>query len=84
MPTADGRAAHRRVLGGGGPVALDAVSLHPDWISSAERNALNARGVELTLWSRSLGPRQLRTLADLEPRFVSTSDAVRLRRWLGE
>lgn len=64
-------------------VALDAVSLHPDWISSAQRDALSARGVELTLWSHSLGPRQLRILADLEPRFISTSDAVRLRRWLG-
>lgn len=64
-------------------VALDAVSLHPDWINSAQRNALNARNIELTLWSRSLGPRQLRAVADLEPSFVSTSDAVRLRRWLG-
>lgn len=64
-------------------VTLDAVSLHPDWISSAQRSALDARGIELTLWSRSLGPRQFRSLAGLEPRFISTSDAVRLRRWLG-
>lgn len=65
-------------------VALDAVSLHPDWILNAERNALDARGIELTLWSRSLGARQLRAIADLEPRFVSTSDALRLRRWLDD
>lgn len=65
-------------------VALDAVSLHPDWIMNAELRALEARGIELTLWSRSLGARQLRAIADLEPRFVSTSDAVRLRRWLGD
>jgi len=64
--------------------SFDAVSLHPDWMSSAALHTLEARGIELTLWTRTLGARQLRAIADVEPRFVSTSDALRLRRWLGD
>ena len=65
-------------------MALDAVSVHPDWIMNAERSLLRARNIEITLWSRTVGARQLRAIADIEPRFVSTSDALRLRRWLGD
>jgi hypothetical protein len=63
---------------------LEAVSAHPDWLGSAVLSEIRSRDLALTLWSESLGPRQLRAIADLDPRFVSTGDALLLRRWLDD
>jgi hypothetical protein len=63
---------------------FDAVSLPPDFVSSATLRALRARKVQLTLWSHSLQSRQLRAVAELGPVFVSTGDAELLRRWLSD
>jgi hypothetical protein len=46
--------------------------------------ALRSRDIAITLWSQSLGPQQLRAIADLEPVFVSTGDAELLGRWLAD
>lgn len=62
--------------------APDAVSMHPDWVSRGMLATVRATGAQLTLWTRTLGARQLRAIRDLEPVFVSTGDAELLRRRL--
>lgn len=61
---------------------VDMVTAHPHWLSMSERQAINSRGWTLGLWMFSAVPETLQAIEDWNPRWVTTSEAHLLHRWM--
>ncbi|MBA2664639.1 MAG: hypothetical protein H0U74_20295 [Bradymonadaceae bacterium] len=61
---------------------IDFISVHPQWIRSADRHAFASRGFELGYWMFSLVPETLHAIEAHRPSYVTTSEARAFVRWL--
>lgn len=63
-------------------VPLDAVEFHPRHLNTQHREAYRALGLELVQWSFVTTTESFRSIERWEPRFVLSSEAGLLRRWI--
>lgn len=61
---------------------VDMVTAHPHWLHSADRQAIASRDWALGLWMFSAVPETLQAIEDWSPRWVTTSEAHLVHRWL--
>lgn len=61
---------------------IDLVDVHPQWVTENELQAYASRGWELAYWMFSITPETLDAIERDRPRWVTTSEANALARWL--
>lgn len=60
------------------------VTAHPHWVSQAQRQGFDSRGLELGYWMFSAVAETYAALERDRPRYVTTNEARTLWRWLAE
>lgn len=63
-------------------IELDTVILHSAWISKGHETALRSFDIDLALWMFSANVEHFNAIERLKPRYVVTSEALLLRRWV--
>ena len=61
---------------------VDMVTAHPHWLTLADRQAIRSRGWTLGLWMFSAVPETLQAIEEWNPRWVTTSEAHLMHRWM--
>jgi hypothetical protein len=63
-------------------VPLDAVEVHPDFLTDPHRETYRSLDIDLVQWSLVTTTEALDAIERWEPRFVLTNEAVLLRDWI--
>jgi hypothetical protein len=63
-------------------VPLEVAEFHPGWVADAQIDAFRSLRLDFNLWMFSANTEVLRAVDRYDPRYVTTSEAEAIRRWL--
>jgi hypothetical protein len=61
---------------------VDVVEVHASWLTEGARETLRSLGVDVGLWMDSATSETFQVIERIEPRYVVTSEAPLMRRWI--